>query len=470
MWNKIEVIFMNKNCPKCGKPVKEGYLFCGKCGYKFQQEIVQKEEKTLEKEIDEKIEKKEETKNKKIKEKEIDTKKLETEEPIKKDKQEKKLEKKPKHTTTKDKTLKKNVKVALVCLIIAVMIIAVIAVFILWPENNGGLIPSADFKTSKSGSTVSFTSMATDSDGIIEKYSWNFGDGAKSSSPNPTHQYDNAGTYTVTLTVTDDDGKKDTITKKVTISSTISDSDGDGYPDNSDAFPYDSSEWRDSDNDGYGDNSDAFPYDYTEHLDSDSDGVGDNTDVFPYDPDETKDSDNDGIGDNADIDDDNDGYTDTEDYLQYKNAKIKISILNFKVIDEVDAWPDNSSRAQVFFRVYVDEISDDNYIARAPNGAGNLWNVDVGESKTVNWDYIYDMPDNKLNHKIIIQMWDYDSWSNNEQQLDIDGHDNSLGLSLDYNIQTEKWTGDDTDGITDGRTDGVNEDIDCYLKYDITMI
>ena len=54
--------------------------------------------------------------------------------------------------------------------------------------------------------------------------------------------------------------------------------------------------------------------------------------------------------------------------------------------------------------------------------------------------------------------------------MDIDEHDDSEGLTVDYNIVTESWTGDDTDGITDGRNDGINEDIDCYLEYDITMI
>lgn len=51
-------------------------------------------------------------------------------------------------------------------------------------------------------------SASTDSDGRIVTYLWNFGDGDTelSSSPTARHSYDLAGTYNVTLTVTDDRG------------------------------------------------------------------------------------------------------------------------------------------------------------------------------------------------------------------------------------------------------------------------
>ena len=39
---------------------------------------------------------------------------------------------------------------------------------------------------------------------------WDFGDGAASSQRNPTHSYGTPGGYQVKLTVTDDDGAKDT--------------------------------------------------------------------------------------------------------------------------------------------------------------------------------------------------------------------------------------------------------------------
>ncbi len=82
------------------------------------------------------------------------------------------------------------------------------------------------------------------------------------------------------------------------------DDDGDGVADVEDAFPLDSSEWVDTDNDGSGNNSDP---------DDDNDGVNDVTDTFPLDPNENADHDLDGIGDNADTDDDNDGVLDIDD-------------------------------------------------------------------------------------------------------------------------------------------------------------
>ncbi len=57
------------------------------------------------------------------------------------------------------------------------------------------------------GTAISFSSTgSTDSDGSIVSYSWNFGDGSTSTSANPTHAYTTAGTYTATLTVTDNGG------------------------------------------------------------------------------------------------------------------------------------------------------------------------------------------------------------------------------------------------------------------------
>ncbi len=91
------------------------------------------------------------------------------------------------------------------------------------------------------------------------------------------------------------------------------DTDGDGYNDGVDDFPKDSEEWSDLDGDGVGDNEDVFPVNPSEWLDTDGDGVGDNEDAFPSDSTESVDTDRDGIGNNADDDDDNDGYTDTDE-------------------------------------------------------------------------------------------------------------------------------------------------------------
>jgi len=63
---------------------------------------------------------------------------------------------------------------------------------------------------------VQFSSASSsDPDGSIVSYLWNFGDGATSTSANPTHTYNAVGQYTVTLTVMDNSGLTDDTTLTV---------------------------------------------------------------------------------------------------------------------------------------------------------------------------------------------------------------------------------------------------------------
>ena len=72
----------------------------------------------------------------------------------------------------------------------------------------------------QAGTAVAFSSAgSSDPDGSIVGYSWDFGDGATSTAANPNHTYANAGTYTVSLTVTDDQGATGSATTTATISS-----------------------------------------------------------------------------------------------------------------------------------------------------------------------------------------------------------------------------------------------------------
>ena len=86
-------------------------------------------------------------------------------------------------------------------------------------SGGGNVAPVANFTSSASGLTVSFTDTSTDSDGSIASRSWNFGDGTTSTATNPSKTYSAAGTYTVTLTVTDNSGATNTKTSSVTVSS-----------------------------------------------------------------------------------------------------------------------------------------------------------------------------------------------------------------------------------------------------------
>ncbi len=65
---------------------------------------------------------------------------------------------------------------------------------------------------------VSFDgSGSNDPDGNIVAYDWDFGDGNIGTGSNPTHTYGTSGTFTVSLTVTDNDGATDTATTEATI-------------------------------------------------------------------------------------------------------------------------------------------------------------------------------------------------------------------------------------------------------------
>jgi subtilisin family serine protease len=84
------------------------------------------------------------------------------------------------------------------------------------PTNNP---PVASFTQSCTNLTCNFTDTSTDNDGSIVAHSWTFGDGGTSNSQNPSHTYAAGGTYTVSLTVTDDDAATNSTSHSVTVTS-----------------------------------------------------------------------------------------------------------------------------------------------------------------------------------------------------------------------------------------------------------
>lgn len=73
-------------------------------------------------------------------------------------------------------------------------------------------LPKASFTSEATELTVAFTSTSTDA----TSYSWDFGDGNSSTDENASNTYAAAGTYTVKLTATNDDGS-DTAEEEITV-------------------------------------------------------------------------------------------------------------------------------------------------------------------------------------------------------------------------------------------------------------
>jgi hypothetical protein len=73
---------------------------------------------------------------------------------------------------------------------------------------------------SVSGTTVTFSATASDPDGVVESYDWDFGDGTGSTQPEPAHGYSQDGVYLVRVRVTDSAGARNSRWRYVTVGST----------------------------------------------------------------------------------------------------------------------------------------------------------------------------------------------------------------------------------------------------------
>ena len=83
-------------------------------------------------------------------------------------------------------------------------------------------LPIADFSFSEGNEALIIdfdASTSSDPDGNIVSYEWDLGDGNTSTGVSLSHTYDNPGTFSVKLTITDNEGGKNSIIKEVTVQS-----------------------------------------------------------------------------------------------------------------------------------------------------------------------------------------------------------------------------------------------------------
>jgi PKD repeat protein len=90
---------------------------------------------------------------------------------------------------------------------------------------SGTATPTASFAYSPeapiTSESIEFNASGSTDNGTIESYGWSFGDGESGTGEKVTHEYDEPRTYTVTLTVVNDEGATDTTTKDVEVTKPV---------------------------------------------------------------------------------------------------------------------------------------------------------------------------------------------------------------------------------------------------------
>ena len=202
-------------------------------------------------------------------------------------------------------------------------------------------------------------------------------------------------------------------------------------------------------------------------YDRDGDGIPDNIDKFPDDPTEWKDSDNDGIGDNADPDDDNDGILDTNDYLPYVDAGIKVTVDRIRIKDFL---VDRKTTGKIFLKIYID---NEEFVLPAEG----FKEVNIDEDVYLNWSVTKNIPDDVGYHTIKLELY-YKDLLNTNKIIDINGKDADKkdGRTLAINYYIGNRIGSSISSIEDGSDDGnyspipIFDEKDALIRYTITTV
>lgn len=107
---------------------------------------------------------------------------------------------------------------------VATLFIAGLLIFAIQGCDSGpssNTAPMADFTLTpddpRAGNAVTFSADASDPDGSIESYEWSTSDGAEGSGSSFSHAFAERGSYSVTLEVTDDQGKTVSSSKTIEV-------------------------------------------------------------------------------------------------------------------------------------------------------------------------------------------------------------------------------------------------------------
>ncbi len=171
--------------------------------------------------------------------------------------------------------------------------------------------------------------------------------------------------------------------------------------------------------------------------------------------------------DSTSEDSDGDGYPDVGDYVPDKDAKVRFSIIKFELNNTVDY----TNGTLVYFQVYErlnyswEDQTQDSFgvVEKSPN----FYVEDFNDLS--NFNMTYDVADDVKLHTLTIQVYEYNLTGIIDEILDLDD-DGTGSLSVDYDIVSETWTGDDDTGVTDGSRDGIAGQKDCYLEYSLTTV
>jgi len=92
-------------------------------------------------------------------------------------------------------------------------------------------IPTADYVVSSfNGLTITLdASTSTDPDGSLVSYAWNLGDGSTASGSTTEHTFGASGSYSISVTVTDDAGASDDFTADIEVSAPVAPPSGPAY-------------------------------------------------------------------------------------------------------------------------------------------------------------------------------------------------------------------------------------------------